>query len=119
MSLFLVAIGWGPTVRWGGESGPRAMLLALGACAFASLVGGVPVALAQASGDPRRAVTAVLGSLALRFFVALAMIVSTLLSGKVAQAPLLIWFVLGYFALLALDALYARSATRARPTSEK
>ena len=119
LAILLAAIGWWPTDRWGGSAATTAMLAGLGITVLASLVGGIPIAIGFASSDPKSRVVLLQGSIASRFFVALVLIAGALISGWFARAPLAVWFVLGYLALLAPDIRFARRALASPLGSEK
>jgi hypothetical protein len=107
----LALLGWWPTVRWGGEVAVRAMFGALGAASLASILGSVPLALlGRGKIDPKSAVVMLQGSMAVRFFVALVLVVVALVLELFARPPFVVWFFVGYAVLLALDVAYARRA---------
>ncbi len=81
----LLAVGYLPTRRLGGEAALSAMLAAAGISLLASLAGTVPIVLARGLHQP---VSAVMGSMAIRLAVVLFAGAGAALSGVFAVAPL-------------------------------
>lgn len=105
----VAVLGVLPT-RWlGGESAVPALFAGCLVSWFASILGGLPVALAEAgaAGNSALRFKAVLGSMVLRFAVELLLIVAIAWSGRLDRGPFLIWAALSYLALLAADTKYA------------
>lgn len=100
-------LGYLPTLRLGGEGALPAMVAGCAVGLFASLAGGVPVALARRSSEPTVRSQAAMGSMAVRFGVVLALGLAAVLSGAFERGPLLIWVAISYMALLVVDTWYA------------
>jgi hypothetical protein len=100
-------LGYLPTLRLGGKGALPAMIAGCAVGLFASLVGGVPVALARGSSEPAVRSQAAMASMAVRFGVVLALGLAAALSGAFERGPLLIWIAVSYMALLVIDTWYA------------
>lgn len=113
--VFVAGVGYVPTKRLAGSDGTLAMAVGCGISLIASAMGAVPVVLArrqmgtdsQAAG---RRVTAVMMSMAVRFFAVLIMGVAAALSGMFVTAPLLVWLGISYVVLLTVDTVFALRA---------
>ncbi len=99
--------------RWlGGEGAVPALLAGCLVSWVASVLGGIPILLAEMAGtdkggDPALRFRAVLGSMVLRFAIELLLIVVIAWGGRLDRGPFLIWAALSYLALLAADTKYA------------
>lgn len=108
----LLALGYLPTVRLAGDGAVPAMLAGCALSVLASLAGAVPIwrATSRPGGrPPQELFPAMIGSIVLRFAAALVLAVAAVLSGWFATKPLLIWLVISYVGLLAVDVRYARA----------
>lgn len=104
--------------RWlAGEAAVPALFAGCFVSWAASVLGGIPIALAEtaesgaAAGSALR-FKAVIGSMALRFALELVFIVAIAWSGRFDRGPFLIWAALSYLALLAADTKYALGPRR-------
>ena len=119
--IFLMAVGFVPTRRLSGDEGLVAMAVGCGISLVASVFGAIPLVLSQGQAeggkeDPGQRLTAILMSMAVRFFVVLLMGVAAVLSDMFPKAPLLIWLGVSYLALLLADTAFALK-TFSGPTS--
>lgn len=110
VAVGLCLLGYWPTRRLGGEPALLAMPLAVAVTAIGSIVGGLPVLLARASGDVKPHV--VLLSMLVRLFAVVALAALVLLSTSVSLTPFLLWLAIGYVALLVVDTGYAMRLSR-------
>ena len=83
-----------------------AMLAGIAVSLAASILGGVPVLRTELRSTPAPPL-ALLGSLAVRFFFALAAAAYLILTDLVAGAPFILWLGISYLLLLPLDVRYA------------
>ncbi len=83
----------------------QAMLAALGATGLASAAAGIP--LARRGGPPHAAVNRALLAMLVRLGLVAVLAVLFLLRLEVALRPFLVWLVVGYLALLAVDTVWA------------
>ena len=100
----LAAIGYF-TSAGRGDSSLEAMLAALAATGLASAVSGIPLALV--GGPPHASFNRSLIAMLVRMVVVAALAAACLLSLGLAQTPFLVWLVIGYLALLAVDTAFA------------
>jgi hypothetical protein len=112
-----IALGYLPTRRLAGGAGLAAMLAGCAIGIVGSAVGAIPVAVAAARGS--RGATAPLAAMALRFAVALALVLPAALSGLLATVPLLVWVAISYMVLLAVDTRYALAALATSRNAER
>ena len=110
MLALLLVLGYWPTRRFG-EPAVLAMLAGSAVSLVASLVGAVPVVLTHGVPLPQ-SMPAVMGSIALRLAVVLALGLAVALSGWLPKAPFLIWLAISHAGLLVADTTFARQATR-------
>ncbi len=108
----LMAVGYLPTVRLGGQEAVPAMLTGCAVGLAASFLGALPVWKARQR-DPRETLPAVIGSITLRFAAAIALATAAVLSGGFATRPLLLWVAISYVGLLATDVRFARASLAA------
>lgn len=106
----VLVVGYLPTRSLGGEAAIAAMVAGCLISVLASLVGGIPVALARR--DSLGGIQSILASFALRFIVVLAAALAVALSGYFERGPLLVWVGISYLACLVIDTLYALAAVR-------
>jgi len=106
----VLVVGYLPTRSLGGEEAISAMVAGCLISVFASLVGGIPVALARR--DSLGGIQSILASFALRFIVVLAAALAVALSGYFERGPLLVWVGISYLACLVVDTRYALAAVR-------
>lgn len=119
--IFLMAVGFVPTRRLAGDEGLVAMAVGCGISLVASVFGAIPLMKRQGGAESGGAnagqrVTAIMMSMAVRFFAVLLMGVAAGLSGMFAKAPLLVWLGVSYLALLVADTAFALR-TFSGPTS--
>ena len=106
----VLVIGYLPTRSLGGEGAIAAMVAGCAISVFASLVGGIPVALARR--DSLGGIQSILASFALRFIVVMGVTMAVALSGHFARGPLLVWVGISYLACLVVDTRYALVAAK-------
>jgi hypothetical protein len=119
-TVLLVAVGWLPIGRLAGAAGVAAMLAACAIGLVGSLLGGLPIALAERTDREapagRPAAPPVFRAMAgtgLRFAVVVVLVAAAGLSGRLPLRPLLVWTAISYLALLAVDTRYAVAAASA------
>ena len=113
LTAVLAAVGYGPTVRLGGESAWREMLAGCGISLIGSWIGIAPVLLARREGG--QPFNAVASSAVLRLVVTLGLALSVVLSEWLDRRPLLIWVGISYCVLLVVETMFAvRMTSRAR-----
>ncbi len=108
----LAAVGYLPTLERGGVAGIQAMAWAAGLNVLASSIAAVPITRAGLRPRRERLVGVLLGSLALRLTLVLALAGAVLVAGGVARRPFLLWVGLFYLALLPVDTRYAQRHAR-------
>lgn len=108
----LAALGWLPTRHLGGDAALLAMGVAIGISTIASLVGAIPLALAEQSAEPRQAATAVLTAQAVRMLTALLLTVAAVVSKWFDPVPLLAWLLASYLVLMVIDTVHAARLRR-------
>lgn len=100
----LLALGYAPTRRFGGDEALPAMFVGCAVGVVASLLGAVPVILAR--NKPHiEAWTAAMGAMAVRLGVAIVAGVGLALAGTWPAKPLLVWVVISHVGLLIPDTL--------------
>lgn len=122
LTAVVLGLGFLPTRGLAGTGGPPAMLAGGMIGLAASWLGGIPTALAAARPPAaRRAAiaTVILGGMALRFVVVLALILAVALSSRLARGPLLVWAAISYVVLLAVDIRYTLTALGAAEDLER
>lgn len=118
LAALALAAGYVPTRTWVGAPALPAMLAGCAIGLLASWVGAIPVALAAAR-EVKAGQPIALGSMALRLFVVLALVLPGALSGWFARAPLVVWVGISYIVLLAVDTRYALVALKAGSTTSE
>jgi len=113
----VAAVGYVPTRRLVGDSGPRAMVMGCAISLLASVVGSIPMVFGVGSELLARqrssgALLALGSSMALRLAVVVVGALAAGLSGRWAVAPLLVWVGISYGALLVPDTLFAVRSIR-------
>ncbi len=88
------------------------MGVAIGISTIASLLGAIPLALAEQSAEPRQAATAVLTAQAVRMLAALLLTVAAVVSKWFAPVPLLAWLLASYLVLMVIDTVHAARLRR-------
>lgn len=96
------AIGAWPTCALAGNAGLVGMTVGLCIALVAALGGVLPIIVALPLDPPRR-LTAQLAGMALRFVLALGLLIAAILTGYTAKLPLALWTAIGYIVLLAVD----------------
>ena len=109
----LLILGYIPTVRLAGDKGISAMLVGCGVSLAGSMAGTMPLLLSR-SRTAIEAVPVLLGSIALRLTVVMALAAAVALLGPLAVKPFLVWVGLSHLGLLVADTLYARGEVRAK-----
>ncbi len=109
--VVLLALGYLPTAKTAGEEGLSAMVAGTGVSLVGSVAGTVPLLLSR-SRTAAEAMPAVIGSIALRLVLVIALAAAVALSGVFATRPLLVWVALSHAGLLVPDTLYARARMR-------
>ncbi len=98
----LTAVGYWPTLAWGGPGALRALWLGVGCALLASLVGVLPTIWTLRS-EPRYRVAGALGSTALRIVLMLGLLAALLIGEAAPRVPLALWAVCAYILLLVVD----------------
>jgi hypothetical protein len=98
----LIAAGWVPTQRIAGSAALASLLAGVGTSLLASLAGAVPIALSR-SRTPAARQTAMMGAMALRMAITLALFAALALTNAVPRAPLGLWTGVSYVCLLAVE----------------
>ena len=106
----VLLIGYLPTRSLGGREAVKAMFAGCSVSLVASVLGGLPIALAPEGG--KSGLQAILASTALRFLVVLVLALAAALSGAFEPVPLLTWMGLSYVACLVVDTRFAVAAAR-------
>ena len=104
-AVALVVLGYLPTLRLAGESGIPAMLCAVFAVAFGSIIGGYPVFSAHLRGQPSP--QAGLVSMMVRLVAVVVLATLVALSLPLESGPFLGWLAVSYLSLLVVDTRYA------------
>jgi len=99
----LVALGWLPTRRLGGESGLAAMAAGVAVSWLGAALGALPVLAAVARGGSDRPVAVVGQAMALRAGATVAGALVAILGGELPRTALAVWIGLAYAALLAVE----------------
>jgi hypothetical protein len=102
MLAVALAVGFWPTRALAGPTGVAAMVFGGAIALLSALVGLVPAVLTLRS-DPRDFHNAALMGMGLRFVLTIGLTVAAVLSGLLARRPLIVWIVIGYLVLLAVD----------------
>lgn len=113
----VVAVGYVPTVRLGGEDAIAGQLAGCAVSLAGSWIGSLPVFFALRVGSG--ALQAALSSMALRFVVVGGAAVAIALAEVVPKEPFLIWVAISYAVLLIADVMLAlrcssKTLTKAR-----
>ncbi len=101
----LAALGYLPTRKLAGDGAVESMLAALGAVAAGSIVGGLPIFMAQLRSDAKPGVVIVSMVVRLVAVVLVAAFLALLL--ELETPALLVWLALSYLLLLVVDTRYA------------
>ncbi len=109
----LLLLGYLPTVRMAGDKGLSAMFAGCGVSTVGSMAGTVPLLLSRGRSSVE-AVPVLLGSIALRLTVVIALAAAVALLSTLAVKPFLVWVGLSHVGLLVADTLYALGEVRAR-----
>lgn len=114
----LVLVGFLPTRKLAGESGLMAMAAGCGVSLLASWLGALPVVIGSKS-DGQAFGSAVVGSMAIRFFVVLLGTLVLALGTELARAPFLVWVGISYVVLLVVDTLFAVRSLKPKDEQEQ
>jgi hypothetical protein len=109
-TVLAALLGFAPTRSLAGPGGVAAMWAGCGVAAAASLLGGVPIALAR--GVPAERTKQLLAAMVLRLVLVFVLGGAVFLSGWFDRRPLLLWIAIGHLALLVVDTRYALRAQR-------
>lgn len=101
----LIGIGYLPTRSTVGAAGVQAMLAACVVCALASLLGGLPIALARQGALEGARLFMI--SMMLRILFTALLATAAGLGLGLEIGPFLVWLAIGYLALLVVDTGYA------------
>ncbi len=120
LAIFAVflAVGYLPTERLAGESGLTAMVAGCGVSLVGSVAGTLPFLL-SGSRTQTETLPAVMGSIALRLAVVIALATGVAWSGAFAVKPLLVWVAISHAGLLVADTRYARAEVMSRSRATK
>ncbi|HUU97123.1 MAG TPA: hypothetical protein VM487_15400 [Phycisphaerae bacterium] len=102
MLAVALVVGYWPTRAVAGPDGVTAMLLG-GAIALLSALAGLIPPILSLQSRPRDFHNAMLMGMAVRFALTIALTVAAVFSGLLARRPLIVWIVIGYLVLLAVD----------------
>lgn len=105
----LVAVGWLPTRRLGGDGAVAAMLAGCGISLAASLGSGLVMTrgAGRVGAQPAAPLFRALGGMGLRLAAVVVLGFAAGLSGYFPPVPLLLWVALSYLALLVVDTRFA------------
>ncbi len=109
----LFAAGYLPTARLAGEEGIMAMATGGGTSLVGSLAGTVPLVMSR-SRTPIEAMPVLIGSIALRMVVVVALAALVAWAAPVATKPFLVWVAVSHAGLLVADTIFARGVVRAK-----
>ena len=109
-AVLLGAIGYLPTRSFSVDGAVPAMIAALAVAALGSIIGAVPIVLADWQGTARPQVVMVSMFVRLVAVVLLAAFVALTLG--LEPAPFLLWLALAYLLLLVVDTRYAMNALK-------
>ncbi len=109
--VVLLALGYLPTTRLAGEEGIVAMVAGCGVSLASSVAGTVPFLLSR-NWTPVESMPVLMGSIALRLVVAIALAAVAALTFELAIKPLLLWVAISHGGLLVADTSYARAQVR-------
>lgn len=104
-TVAVLILGYLPTIRLAGKDAVTEMVAGCCISFVASVIGMIPVWLAQRNPSGNVAM-AVLASTVVRFFVALVLSLAVAMSGLMKITPLLLWVAISYLVLLITDTLY-------------
>jgi len=107
----LIAVGWVPTRNLGGEGAIWAMITGCAVSLAGSALGGIPAAMAAGRPAIDRS-NLLLGSLAIRLLLVLALILAVVFASPLPRKPFLVWLVISYLVLLPVDSIAALRANR-------
>ena len=116
-TVAVLILGYLPTIRLAGKDAITEMVAGCCISFVASLIGMIPVWLAQRNPSGNIAM-AVLASTVVRLFVAMVLSLSIALSGLMKITPLLLWVAISYLVLLLTDTVYAVQLSKSRITSK-
>ena len=109
--VVLLVVGYLPTARLAGEQGVVAMVAGCGVSLMGSVAGTVPFLLSR-NWTPVESMPVLLGSMALRIVVVVALAAAAALTFELAIKPFLIWVAISHAGLLVADTSYARAQVR-------
>ncbi len=107
----LLVLGYLPTARLAGDDGIAAMVAGCGVSLVGSAAGTVPFLLSR-SWTPVESMPVLMGSIALRIVVVVALAALAALTFELAIRPFLVWVALSHASLLVADTSYARAQVR-------
>ncbi len=109
--VVLLALGYLPTTRLAGDEGIVAMVAGCGVSLASSVAGTVPFLLSR-TWTPVESMPVLMGSIALRLVVAVALATVAALTFELAIKPFLLWVAISHGGLLVADTSYARAQVR-------
>jgi hypothetical protein len=98
----MLAAGFQPTRRLGGEDAIPAMIAGVAIGFLGAALAGLVIVMSRPS-TPAERLQAVFGAMGVRFAVAVALGAMAVLSNAVSRTPLLLWLAISYVALLPLE----------------
>ncbi len=107
----LLVLGYLPTSRLAGEEGIVAMVAGCGISLAGSVAGTIPF-LVSRTWTPVESMPVLMGSIALRIAVVVALAAVATLTFELAIKPFLIWVAIGHAGMLVADTSYARAQVR-------
>lgn len=116
-TVVVLILGYLPTIRLSGKDSVTEMVAGCCISFVASVIGMIPVWLAQRNPSGNVAM-AVLASTVVRFFVALVLSLVVALSGLLSTTPLLLWVAISYMVLLLTDTIYAVQISKSHLASK-
>jgi len=116
VAVVLALAGVLPTRKLAGESGLIAMAAGCGVSLLASWLGSLPIVVGSGQNAYGQAV---LGSMAIRFFVVLAGTLVLALGTELARAPFLTWVGISYVVLLVVDTRFAIRTLQPKDTKKQ
>lgn len=102
VAALLIGVGYVPTLRVAGDAAIASLLAGVGTSLLASLAGALPIALSRAT-TPAARHTSMMGAMALRMAITLAVFAPLAITQAVPRNPLAIWTGVSYVLLLGVE----------------
>lgn len=118
VAVGLSLAGFLPTRKLAGAAGLTAMAAGCGVSLLASWLGALPIVMASRN-DPKALGSAVMGAMAIRFFVVLLGTLVLALGTEVARAPFLVWVGISYGVLLVVDTRFVVRGRQLKDAKEQ